>query len=203
MKEMWADIKGFEGMYQVSNRGRVKSLDRVVFSKDNKRKPFESTILSPNSWSGYPRVCLYDRFQKANYCNVHRLVANAFIENNENKPQVNHKDMNKNNNNVNNLEWVTASENSLHFMKNTDRDHPMLGKSHSKETKKSMSISRKGIRPSNATFTDEEARDIIKMKLSGVKRKTAWLKYSDKITSGGFQNIWYKRAYKKIWEEFK
>ena len=102
MEEIWKDVPGYEGLYQVSSIGRVKSL------RFNKTK-----IMSQWSHNGYRMVefCINN---ERNYFGVHQLVAMAFIPNPENKPQVNHKDRNRSNNNVENLEWVTASENVAH-----------------------------------------------------------------------------------------
>ena len=101
MKEIWKDIKGYEGLYQVSNLGRVKS----------KRK-----ILSPSKGE-YLKVVLSKNGVEKVYT-IHRLVAKAFIDNFENKPQVNHKDENKHNNVVDNLEWVTNKENMNYGTRN-------------------------------------------------------------------------------------
>lgn len=103
MEEIWKDIKGYEGLYQVSNLGRVKS-----FFKRGK-------IL--NLLTGeYKRVVLYKNKQ-GKTCYVHRLVAEAFIDNPLNLKQVNHIDENKYNNIVNNLEWCTHKENMNHGTK--------------------------------------------------------------------------------------
>ena len=109
MQEIWKDIEGYEGAYQISNFGRIK----------NKIK-----ILSPQiNNCGYLRIIL-----KNKHYSIHRLVALAFLPNPENKPQVNHIDGNKTNNYVTNLEWVTASENQKHNYKNLHFKPPMLGK---------------------------------------------------------------------------
>ena len=109
MQEIWKDIKDYEGIYQVSNFGRIK----------NKTK-----ILSPQiSNCGYLRIIL-----KNKHYSVHRLVAETFIPNFKNKPQVNHIDGNKTNNSVTNLEWVTDSENQIHNYKNLQFKPSMLNK---------------------------------------------------------------------------
>ena len=112
--EIWKDIKGLEGSYQVSNLGRVKSLARVIKRSDNTIQTFKERILKvlPDN-NGYSRVSLPIK-GKQTKVRIHRLVAIAFIENKENKKEVNHIDGIKNNNNVTNLEWCTGSENRKH-----------------------------------------------------------------------------------------
>ena len=100
MIEEWKDIKGYEGLYQVSNLGRVKSLK---FGK-------ERILKTGVDRYGYISVNLYKN-NKRKLCKVHRLVAEAFIPNLENKPEVNHLDEDKTNNMVSNLEWCTRNEN--------------------------------------------------------------------------------------------
>lgn len=105
MEEIWKDIKGFEGEYLISNYGNVKSLDRRLAYRNQLRK---GKILTPCPNShGYLRVQLGN---KKRYF-IHRLVAEAFIDNEESKPCVNHIDCNPKNNYVDNLEWCTHKEN--------------------------------------------------------------------------------------------
>lgn len=107
MCETWKDIPNFEGLYQISNFGRIKS-----FRKSRKYKCQEEFILKNSvSNNGYCQVTLYTGKTRKKFL-VHRLVANAFIPNPNNLPQINHKDENPLNNNADNLEWCTAKYNN-------------------------------------------------------------------------------------------
>lgn len=105
--EIWKDIKGYEGLYQISNTGKVKSLKRIM-----KSRKCEEIIRKPSKLpKGYLRVSLCKNGE-IKYYSIHRLVAEAFIPNENNYPCVNHKDCNTSNNNVENLEWMTYEENN-------------------------------------------------------------------------------------------
>ena len=112
-KEEWRSIPDFDG-YEVSSYGRVSSIDRTatVMHKGRFRiKTFSSVLLVQINDRGYARVSLYKNDRKKKAYKVHKLVAEAFIPNPENKPEIDHIDGIKNNNNVCNLEWVTHAEN--------------------------------------------------------------------------------------------
>ncbi len=109
MKEIWKDIPNYVGEYQVSNLGRVKS-----FRASSKYGSQKEYILNPTTKdNGYCNVTLYGKYGRHKYL-VHRLVAEAFIQNPNNYPQVNHKDENPLNNSVSNLEWCTAEYNNAY-----------------------------------------------------------------------------------------
>lgn len=104
--EQWKFIPGFEGLYMVSNFGRAKSLDRITY--DNRK--IKGTILTPVKRKGYLYVHLRNGSISKHF-SVHRLVAMAFIPNPDNLPQVNHRNENKTDNRVENLEWCSCSYN--------------------------------------------------------------------------------------------
>ncbi len=114
---IWKPIKGYEGLYEVSNLGQVRSLPRIKrgkFMKDglpSYYKTKEKLLKQKIAQDGYVTVCLCDKVGSMKWCRVHRLVATAFIENPDNKEIVHHKDENIKNNCVENLAWVTPREN--------------------------------------------------------------------------------------------
>lgn len=126
MNEIWKDIKGYEGLYQVSNTGKVKSLERLVPAKIKgtfqkiKEKIRKTTLTT----AGYEYVVLANNGKNKTLL-VHRLVAETFIDNPENKKCINHKDENKSNNSVDNLEWCDYEYNNtykdIHLRRNIEK----------------------------------------------------------------------------------
>lgn len=122
MKEIWKEIKEYEGIYKISNFGRVKSLPRKTTNQHGKNE----IILKPSkNTSGYLQVNLNKNGKDKNVL-VHKLVAETFINNTNNLPYINHKDENKTNNYVSNLEWCTAKYNANYGSRNQRLSSPVI-----------------------------------------------------------------------------
>jgi len=113
MEEVWKDIIGQNGHYEISNFGKVRSTDRTIDTIRWPQKLKGKILKQRTNKTGY----LFIKIRGIAY-RPHRLVAEYFIDNPENKPCINHKDCNKLNNHVNNLEWVTYSQNMFHAVEN-------------------------------------------------------------------------------------
>lgn len=164
MEEIWKDVAGYEGLYQVSNLGRVKSLSKIIqgIGRGFPRKTKEKILTPCRTGTGYYFVNL----SNGTICMrlIHRLVAECFLDNPENKSDVNHKDGNKLNNNVLNLEWATRSENITHaFATGLSKPH------HNQTNKKRVIISNhKG--DTNTFQSIADAAAYIGVSRSGVSR---------------------------------
>lgn len=116
--EIWKDVKGFEMSYEISNLGNLKSKDRLVKHYKGGLREYKSKLKNTRlNDKGYLRCNLKKDGKRYDFT-VHRLVAEAFINNEDKKPAINHINGDKTDNRVENLEWVTNSENTIHAVKN-------------------------------------------------------------------------------------
>lgn len=145
--EIWKDILGYEGLYQVSNQGRVKSLERNYVAGNNGIRHIYEHCLKPHKdTKGYFYVCL-SKNGKSSCKKIHRLVAEAFIPNPENKPQVDHINGDKTLNITTNLRWATNAENCINPNTVWKNKRP-----HTEEWKKKMSVLKKGKSPTKQSI---------------------------------------------------
>ena len=135
--EEWRDIKGYEGKYMISNLGRVKSLERTVWNGRGYRIVPEKILKAGDNGHGYLFVMLCKDGKYKN-CRINRLVAQAFLENPQNLPEVNHKDEDKTNNCVENLEWCSKLYNIKYGTGIKRRAEKLKGKKHSEEHNKKI-----------------------------------------------------------------
>jgi hypothetical protein len=163
IEEFWRPIKGYEGIYRVSNLGRIKSLSRLVECKNGYRKTKEKILKPHINKSGY---CSLD-LGKRNKHLLHRIVANAFIPNPDNKPCVNHLNGIKSDNRFDNLEWCTYSENEKH-------SYRVLGK----KANCNLKEPKKGEESNFSKFTDLEIEEIKKLILENIKPSKIVIKYN-------------------------
>lgn len=133
--EIWRDIKGYEGLYQISNEGRVKSLPREWKCARNEsgNRNHNEIIMSPQLRLNYYRVRLVKDGVGKNK-SIHRLVAEAFIDNPDNKPVIDHINGNSIDNRVENLRWCTQKENNGFELHRKNIGKAQLGRKHSEET---------------------------------------------------------------------
>lgn len=169
MEEIWKDVKGYEGLYQVSNLGKVKSLPKVGSVKENILKNFIKD-------QGYLAVTVSKNDKRKTYLN-HRLLAISFIPNPENKLEVNHKNGIKDDNRVDNLEWCTHSENIKHAYDNN------------------LLISRKGESHHNTKLSDQNISEILNNYSS---KSQLELSKIYKVSRRQINNIINKKSWKHI-----
>ena len=160
MEEIWADIEGYEGLYQISNLGRVWSIRKEIYRKVGLIGPYLSVSLTKDGH--------YDTFT------IHRLVAKAFIPNPLDLPQVNHKDENPLNNCVDNLEWCDAKYNCNYGGRNSKIGDKSRGHRLTDEVKKRISEKKKGTpSPTKGIPHTEETKEKLSklMKAKSVGKK--------------------------------
>jgi hypothetical protein len=161
MKEVWKDVEGYEGLYQVSNLGRVKSLPKMI-GRGVQYHVGERIITPHKAPNGYLRLHL-DKNGKRAFFSVHRLVAKAFVANPHNYPHVNHKNEVKNDNVASNLEWCTPKYNSNYGTRKSRISQSKMGHIVSEVTKAKLREANLG---SNSPSFGKKRTDETRMKIS-------------------------------------
>lgn len=151
MKEIWRDIKGYEGYYQVSNMGIIKGLNRIVNGKGSSSIMLNEKILKPQPNGDRYNFVVLCKKGKQKAQTVHRIVAITFISNPKNKKEVNHKNGIKTDNQVSNLEWCTHAENQKHAADN--------------------GLMARGEKQGRSKLTEADIREIRKLKKEGKEQK--------------------------------
>lgn len=123
IEEIWKDVAGYEGRYQVSNLGNIKSIERKVCIDEFKCRLMPERVMKLHEWHGYQVIWLRMPGSHKKFY-VHRLVAFAFLEQPEGKEYVNHKNKNRCHNSTDNLEWCTHQENCDHRDGKINNDEP-------------------------------------------------------------------------------
>lgn len=221
--ELWKPVKGYEGLYEVSTTGRIRSIERTVPHSKSGTRRFPASEKMPTDVHGYLYCYLYKNGKGRRFA-VHRLVAEAFIPNPDKKPEVNHLDGNKYNNCVENLEWVTRKENVRHaadtglwvqYDRSGERN-PMYGKhqsesargkiaavhtglKHTEKTKTQMSKSHTGKKFSDAhkqalSESMKKAKAGFRWMTNGEKSRSVSPKTAEELLASGW---WYGRTTKK------
>ena len=193
MDEVWKDIDGFYGLYQISNYGNVKSLARYTAQNHW----IDEKILNINhSQGGYCDVSLYKN-GKRYHRKLHRLVAEAFIPNPNNLPEVDHIDTNKDNNRVDNLRWCTHSENHLNPITVELKRKLNIGKKMSEEQRKKQCRPISVFKDGEFVYTFESCAEMDKLskEILGIK---LWSVYATKVINGEmptYHGFTFKDAY--------
>lgn len=171
MKEVWKDIPNYED-YQASNLGHIRSKDRVIISTRGGRRFYESVVLKFSITEfGYYQCTVSDTVNKTRKTGrIHRLVAMAFIANPDNKPQINHIDGNKLNNNIKNLEWSTAKENNKHAIDTGLRRKRFMAKISIEDVKDVKRMLKSGMTPTEISKNHKASYDSI----YDIKRNKTW-----------------------------
>ena len=186
INEYYANVKGYENLYQVSCYGTIKSVDKVVKNKNGYRT-IKGKILTPKfDKNGYLKIGLV-KDHKQKYYFIHRLVAETFIPNPNNYLVVNHINGDKTNNHIDNLEWCTQQYNIKHAYKNG--------------LKKGVSAEHKGSKNPKSKLTEKEVLLILENKKNGVHLKDCYVLFKDKISLKGFEQIWYGYRWKHLVEK--
>ena len=174
-EEIWKDVVDYKGIYEVSNFGNVRSVDRIITYKNGVKVPYKGELKSQVvDKYGYNYVSLYEN-QRHKQGMVHRMVAQAFIPNPEKMPQVNHIDGDKLNNSLENLEWVTPQENLAHA-KETGLLEGVSGEGHYKSKLKESDVKETRERSKNGETYQSLADEfgVVKSTIGFIVNRQTW-----------------------------
>lgn len=174
--EIWKEIPGYEGEYAVSNKGRIKTLEKTLTQKNGVSRTVREKIMSLISDKGYNTIRLCSNY-KTKYSGVHRWVAKAFIPNPENKPCVNHINGIKTDNRVENLEWCTYSENEKHSINVLGKQRLVGEKSSSAKLTKQNVLAIRRLHRMNPGYDRKVVADKFGMhpnSLNDITRRKSW-----------------------------
>jgi hypothetical protein len=174
--EIWKPVVGYEGLYEVSSLGRVKSLQKTIFREKHGNWVQPERILKNSSQqNGYVAITIYKN-GKAKRINIHRLVCVSFVQNPNNKPCVNHKNGVKSDNRLENLEWVTFSENTFHAF-NKGFLKPLKGESNgsSKLLEKQVYEIREKLSKKHSVKSLMEEYSISRSHIQRIRNKKCWI----------------------------
>jgi len=179
-KEVWKDVKGYEGFYQVSNYGKIKSLPRkkIYLTRNNMVAVSKQSYIGHKQKNGYMVVLLVDAKGVKKYYKIHRIVAEAFVDNAMNKPFVNHINGIKDDNYAPNLEWCTQKENVQHAHQT------------------GLYVPKTGAANHTSKLTKEDVHNIDNLINKGISSKVVANKYC--ITKESVMNAYQRRTYKEI-----
>ena len=150
---IWKPIKGYENYYLVSNVGEIKTIERIITLPTHSYLKKEKMLKQFKDSKGYMHVKLYDGTGKPKSLTIHRIVASSFLDNPNNLAEVNHIDHNKNNNNVDNLEWMSRGDNIKHsYSKRDPKTYKGSGNKNSKLTEDVVISIRKEYREKRTTY---------------------------------------------------
>lgn len=168
MQEIWKPVSGFESLYEVSNLGRVRSLDRVCVGPSGRERRRKGQLMRQTLTDGYFVIRMFSA-EGSKIHRIHRLVATEFCRKTEGCDVINHKDGVKTNNHADNLEWTTVRGNTIHSYEN------------------GLQSGRKGSRHHKAILTEDDVRSIIKSLKAGTPQKHIAKIYG--VTNGSITNI--------------